>query len=253
MNPVPYALAGACYAIPKIASFLCSHPTHYQDRLLGKIDRIREKIASIRDIVVTNIRERNWAFFCETVVDNAWISSFVITQFLFPNAVAPAIIPILISIIAISCLSWAARSGIGYCIYKFSPTTAKFITPPSIFRRCSENTSRRCSENTSNPSLHNNTTLTPEEQKQKQKQEEEDPILSKYTCPITAVPIHIPVKDGTNGKTIYERSAIRDWLSRRNTSPFTGKPMTVDNLTECPSLQALLKARRKLLSEQMGQ
>jgi hypothetical protein len=71
----------------------------------------------------------------------------------------------------------------------------------------------------------------------------DDPLFKKFRCLITLNPIRHPVKDPTNRKTIYERSAIVQWLAQHHTSPATRLPLRVEELMEMPVLKGKIDAR----------
>lgn len=72
----------------------------------------------------------------------------------------------------------------------------------------------------------------------------EDAIL----CPILQTPIRDPVEG--NDRQIYERSAILKWLSKKQTSPVTREPMTVNDLK--PANSAICYLCDKYHSGKMG-
>lgn len=69
-----------------------------------------------------------------------------------------------------------------------------------------------------------------------------DEIFSQYICAITREPIRDPVRD-PDGHTLYERSAIRNWLAFRQSSPATGAPMTEANLEEMLAIKVIIDQR----------
>ena len=62
--------------------------------------------------------------------------------------------------------------------------------------------------------------------------------LEDVCCPITLEAMQDPVL-ATDGHT-YERSAIEDWFSRRNTSPRTGERLPVPTLFPNYSLRDII-------------
>lgn len=73
-----------------------------------------------------------------------------------------------------------------------------------------------------------------------------DTVFSKYTCAITLLPIRDPVQDPTTGphaKTLYERSALVQWLNVHHTSPTTHAPLYVHQLVSAVALKMLIDAR----------
>lgn len=78
----------------------------------------------------------------------------------------------------------------------------------------------------------------------------DDIIFSRYICPITQEPIRDPVQD-PNGRTLYERNAIYNWLQMHPTSPVTMAPMSIENLKEMPALRALIDARLQFHQEKL--
>ncbi|MFI5343870.1 MAG: U-box domain-containing protein [Chlamydiales bacterium] len=69
-----------------------------------------------------------------------------------------------------------------------------------------------------------------------------DVVFSKYICPITKEPIRDPVRD-PNGRTLYERSAILNWLAINPCSPVTRTPMEESDLEELKGVRALIDQR----------
>jgi len=63
---------------------------------------------------------------------------------------------------------------------------------------------------------------------QLEQKQEAKPLVEAPVCSITHAPLHDPVT-GPDGRN-YERSAIVKWLEEHGTSPFTGEPMSVDQL-----------------------
>lgn len=69
-----------------------------------------------------------------------------------------------------------------------------------------------------------------------------DAVFRKYICLITTMPIRHVVCD-PNGVTLYERSAIRNWLRRNKTSPATRAPLRENQLLARPAVQAEIDNR----------
>lgn len=69
-----------------------------------------------------------------------------------------------------------------------------------------------------------------------------DPVFRKYICPITRAPIRRAICD-PNGRTLYERSAITQWLTTNNTSPATRRPLRQRQLLARPAVQAEIDQR----------
>ena len=67
-------------------------------------------------------------------------------------------------------------------------------------------------------------------------------FFRQHICPITHEPIRDPVLD-PNGITVYERSAILNWIRIRPVSPVTRQPLRADQLAEMPALRAEINRR----------
>jgi hypothetical protein len=70
-----------------------------------------------------------------------------------------------------------------------------------------------------------------------------DEVLQLYVCPITQRPIRDPVRDPTNNITLYERSAIVNWLRQNPVSPITKLPLRIEDLLEAPVERNLINQR----------
>jgi len=69
-----------------------------------------------------------------------------------------------------------------------------------------------------------------------------DPIFMEYVCPITQEPVRHPIKDPVSG-TVYEKSAIIEWLSDHQTSPITRQRLRVRDLVACPDVETIINNR----------
>ncbi len=70
--------------------------------------------------------------------------------------------------------------------------------------------------------------------------------IQKYSCPLSKLPIQHPVLDSTDGLTIYEKSAIKEALTKNhNTSPVTGKSLLPTDLIRLPALKRFIQNRRE--------
>lgn len=79
-----------------------------------------------------------------------------------------------------------------------------------------------------------------------------DAIFSRFQCPITLIPIRDPVGD-PNGVTVYERTAIVDWINAHGNSPMTRQPLHVNQLVPRPMLRALIDQRLAMHQQLMQQ
>jgi len=70
-----------------------------------------------------------------------------------------------------------------------------------------------------------------------------DDVFRRFICPITHDPIRDPVRDPTNNQTLYERSAIVNWLRVHRNSPMTRRPLEIDQLIEAPGIKAVIDRR----------
>lgn len=79
---------------------------------------------------------------------------------------------------------------------------------------------------------------------------EDDVVFDQFKCAINHMPVRDPVADPTSqNRTLYERSAIVTWLRRHPFSPITGQPLTVPELTECPTIKLLIDNRLEFHSQ----
>lgn len=70
----------------------------------------------------------------------------------------------------------------------------------------------------------------------------EDPVFRRFICAIYLTPIRFAVAD-PNGRTLYERQAIVEWIRRHHNSPVTRNPLAVAQLLPRPAVQQLIDAR----------
>ncbi len=80
----------------------------------------------------------------------------------------------------------------------------------------------------------------------------EDVVFRRFICPISNCPIRNPVYD-PNGRTLYERGAIQQWIAVRPISPVTRLPLTVAQLVEAPAVRALIDDRLQFHQDRMVQ
>lgn len=74
----PLLLSGTCYIATKGCEYLCSRPNAQDESIMSLFHTARELCASLRNDLVQYIGERNWTEFSQTVVNNSWISTFVV-------------------------------------------------------------------------------------------------------------------------------------------------------------------------------
>ena len=73
-NIANYGLVGACYAIPKLLTYLCTRP----DNFSAPFSQLRGRVASLQENVRDVAGERVWFAATDIVADNAWISALVV-------------------------------------------------------------------------------------------------------------------------------------------------------------------------------
>lgn len=73
-------LSGACYIATKGCEYLCTRPV-YEGRVPTLFDRFREKCCDFQESFTALVGERQWESFCTVVIDNAWVSTFVLALF----------------------------------------------------------------------------------------------------------------------------------------------------------------------------
>lgn len=78
----------------------------------------------------------------------------------------------------------------------------------------------------------------------------QDTLFQQFVCPITLEPIRDPVKDPTNGITLYERGAILNWLQINQVSPITKQPLSPHQLL--PALAAKMLIDNRLEHHRQG-
>ena len=132
-------LSATCYAVTSGVEYLCTHPERIEGRVQGVFDAFREKCANFRDSSVSFIGERNWSAFSACAINNAWISTFVITCFLlfFPAAASETTIKfvelIVVSFLYIGIVSFYARLGIQAHLPHLATSFAEWAAPRSPF------------------------------------------------------------------------------------------------------------------------
>lgn len=73
---------------------------------------------------------------------------------------------------------------------------------------------------------------------------ENDEVFKQFTCCISQMPIRDPVADPTTqGRTLYERSAITTWLRRNPTSPVSKQQLFVAQLQERADIKEMIDRR----------
>ena len=130
-------LSATCYAVTSGLEYLCTHPERIEGRVQGVFDTFREKCANFRDSSVSFIDERVWSAFSACVINNLWISTFVITclALFFPaHAVKFATRYIELSIMSffyIAALSFYVRLGIQAHLPHLATSFAEWAAPRS--------------------------------------------------------------------------------------------------------------------------
>jgi hypothetical protein len=249
-------ISGLFYVTPKIVDYLSTRSS--QRNLETRIDRLRERLASIRENIVENIGDLGRFFCSDVMVDNAWISVLALSIL---SKGFKTIVTIedkmnaATGIIAFSCVAWAVRLGL--CM--IFPYLKSYIGSSKSTN--TENQERVAITLLSKGSLYENLLNFLRLSNNKMEQiggalqefnllalEEiplplhADGVFRRYICPITHQPIRFPVGD-PNGNTIYERSAILNWLQVRRVSPITRRPLFPHQLIPKPGLQALIDHR----------
>lgn len=70
-----YGSVGACYAIPKLLTYLCTRP----DDPSAPLSSLRGRMATLQEEVRDVMGEKAWFTATDVVADNAWISAIVIS------------------------------------------------------------------------------------------------------------------------------------------------------------------------------
>jgi hypothetical protein len=78
-----------------------------------------------------------------------------------------------------------------------------------------------------------------------------DQVFQQYVCPITQQPIRDPVRDPTNGRTVYERHAIVTWLQHNPVSPMTRMALRAEDLQEMPLVRNIINHRLQEYQERL--
>lgn len=84
---------------------------------------------------------------------------------------------------------------------------------------------------------------------------EDDEVFSQYICPITRLPIRHPVFDPTTATatspgTMYERSAIEEWVNRHHTSPESRRHLERVELIPAREAQTIIDNRLRQIREE---
>jgi coenzyme F420-reducing hydrogenase beta subunit len=101
------------YVTPKVIYYLSTRS--HQRNLESRIDRLREKLAAIREKIVENIGDSGCFFCSDVMADNAWISVLALSIL---SKGFKTIVTIedkmnaATGIIAFSCVAWAMRFGL---------------------------------------------------------------------------------------------------------------------------------------------
>lgn len=74
--------SATCYAITKTCEFLCTRPVIIDGVARFSLNQLREQCANFQESVARFVGERNWQMFSVIILDNAWISTFVMTLFI---------------------------------------------------------------------------------------------------------------------------------------------------------------------------
>ena len=78
-----------------------------------------------------------------------------------------------------------------------------------------------------------------------------DQVFRQYVCPITQQPIRDPVRDPTNGMTLYQRRAIEVWLQHNPVSPITRRPLQIADLQPAPTVRNQINSRLRQYQDEL--
>ena len=81
---------------------------------------------------------------------------------------------------------------------------------------------------------------------------EEDRVLSLHICPINKTAIRYPMREKTLSQQIYEKDAIQNWVQKNGNSPVTRRAITLNDLEDCPDIQALIDKRLAQVSRNIN-
>lgn len=70
--------SSACYGFTQGCKYLCTRPI-LEGRVATIFDSVREKCADFKEYLAAKMGERTCSFFSDVVIENAWISVFVVS------------------------------------------------------------------------------------------------------------------------------------------------------------------------------
>lgn len=115
-------LSGICYILPKMGELLTKQPREVVKKT--RLGCIQSQISNFHHSIIKNvIGEHKWRFFCESVVDNAWISvlatNFIMVHTNFPKAIENKIFKSIPAVFFSFCtIGWLVRRCIASQIAK---------------------------------------------------------------------------------------------------------------------------------------
>ncbi len=124
--------SAACYAITKSCQHLCTRPVIAAGRIPTVFERFRERCAVLQENVAHLVGERNWEPFSGIVVDNAWISTFVVSLFLMFFPVLPtveAVGNLFLIFLSTAHVVWLARVGISAHLPYIANSVSVWVAP----------------------------------------------------------------------------------------------------------------------------
>lgn len=267
MTPVVLVSALGLYSIPKIGAYLSTDPSNVEGRVLNIFNRFRSYFSKEVQGHIDFLGTKTWNVIVDIFFEENWIT------FLFYSIVLKTIIPIGTGIIGkigislvflnINALISLSRWGIASCVNLLDRKIAKLICSRSfqVFLDHFPRNDNACSESEDEKEFYNCLASSIKRMKNLSTLRlsdinllslnhipeilEIDPVFAENKCVISNRAIRDPVAD-PNEVTLYERSAISEWLNRGNSSsPVTRNFLIYSQLIERPALKKIIENRLK--------
>jgi hypothetical protein len=125
----PILVSAALYLVPKVLQTLCQRPVAIRP---GTLDQFFASCSDLRDAAERTLGEKRWAFLNNVVLDNAWISSFVVSILLGANPPpldAKTYGYLGLEALGICALSWFTRYAIAHHLPSIAERIAAAVAP----------------------------------------------------------------------------------------------------------------------------
>lgn len=209
---------GTAYFLPKYLEERTNEETSHEEQ-----SELERALKITKDELGTIMSPKTKFILWDVVAKNAWISILALCVL---GAVAKndRPVPLADKLAFVGCLcstSWIVRFGVSEFLKNHAPKVAKMIAPSGSEKKTWLH---------GIPERFNN-----------------DPILRRYSCPITLGSIRNIVRD-PNG-IAYEKRALLFWLLSQGTSPITREVLDISDLRESPASQAIIDSRLAQLED----